>query len=35
MSFFQTLGDEESEVNSNAAFTIGMLVEHSGVDLSP
>lgn len=32
--FFQALGDEEPEVNSNAAFAIGMLVEHSSVDLS-
>lgn len=32
--FMQALCDEEAEVNSNAAFAIGMLVEQSGVDLS-
>lgn len=32
--FMQALRDEEAEVNSNAAFAIGMLVEQSGVDLS-
>ena len=32
--FTQALHDEEPEVNSNAAFAIGMLVEQSEVDLS-
>lgn len=33
--FYRALGDEEAEVQSNAAFASGMLVEHSDVDLSP
>ncbi|KAL5537253.1 hypothetical protein ACEPAF_1076 [Sanghuangporus sanghuang] len=32
---FQALQDEDAEVYSNAAFAIGLLVEHSGHDLSP
>jgi len=31
---FQTLGDEDAEVNSNAAFAAGLIVENSTVDLS-
>ena len=33
--FYQALSDEEPEVHSNAAFAVGVLVEHSTVDLSP
>lgn len=33
--FYQALSDEESEVQCNAAFAVGLLVEHSHKDLSP
>ncbi|EGN95021.1 hypothetical protein SERLA73DRAFT_77038 [Serpula lacrymans var. lacrymans S7.3] len=33
--FYRALGDEEAEVQSNAAFAVGLLVENSEVDLSP
>ena len=33
--FYQALSDEESEVQCNAAFAAGLLVEHSQKDLSP
>lgn len=33
--FYQALSDEESEVQCNAAFAVGLLVEHSQKDLSP
>ncbi|KAK0189123.1 armadillo-type protein [Armillaria mellea] len=33
--FYRALSDEEPEVLSNAAFGIGLLVEHSQMDLSP
>ena len=33
--FYQGLGDSEPEVQSNAAFGIGLLIEHSKQDLSP
>ncbi|KAI6126080.1 ARM repeat-containing protein [Pisolithus croceorrhizus] len=33
--FYKALGDPEAEVQSNAAFAVGLLVEHSEVDLSP
>lgn len=33
--FYRALSDSEAEVTSNAAFAIGLLVEHSEVDLSP
>ena len=33
--FYQALQDEDAEVCSNAAFGIGLVVEHSGQDLSP
>lgn len=33
--FYQALSDDEPEVHSNAAFAVGVLVEHSAVDLSP
>ncbi|KZS99884.1 ARM repeat-containing protein [Laetiporus sulphureus 93-53] len=33
--FFRALADNEAEVQCNAAFAVGMLVEHSRVDLSP
>ena len=33
--FCQALSDEESDVQSNAAFGIGLLVEHTQKDLSP
>jgi hypothetical protein len=33
--FYRALGDEESEVLSNAAFATGLLVENSEIDLSP
>lgn len=33
--FFEALSDEDAEVQSNAAFAIGLLVEHSSLDLSP
>lgn len=32
--FYRALADEEAEVQSNAAFASGMLVEHSNLDLS-
>ncbi|TFK52121.1 ARM repeat-containing protein [Heliocybe sulcata] len=32
--FYQALADEEAEVQSNASFAAGLLVEHSDVDLS-
>jgi hypothetical protein len=32
--FFTALGDDEAEVQSNAAFASGMLVEHSETDMS-
>ncbi|KAF9525156.1 armadillo-type protein [Crepidotus variabilis] len=32
--FFRALKDDENEVLSNAAFAIGLLIEHSEVDLS-
>ncbi|KAI0628226.1 ARM repeat-containing protein [Trametes polyzona] len=33
--FYRALSDEESEVQCNAAFASGLLIEHSNVDLSP
>lgn len=33
--FYQALSDEEAEVQCNAAFAVGLLVEHSQKDLSP
>ncbi|EPQ56762.1 ARM repeat-containing protein [Gloeophyllum trabeum ATCC 11539] len=33
--FYKALSDDEAEVQSNAAFAAGLLVEHSDVDLSP
>lgn len=33
--FYQALSDEESEVQCNAAFASGLLVENSEMDLSP
>lgn len=33
--FYRALSDEEPEVLSNAAFGLGLLVEHSEMDLSP
>lgn len=33
--FYQALGDEEPEVRCNAAYAVGLLVEHSEKDLSP
>ncbi|KIJ65152.1 hypothetical protein HYDPIDRAFT_175175 [Hydnomerulius pinastri MD-312] len=33
--FYKALGDSEAEVQSNACFAVGLLVEHSEVDLSP
>ena len=33
--FFNALSDESAEVQSNAAFATGLLVEHSTVDLAP
>jgi hypothetical protein len=33
--FYEALGDEEPEVQCNAAFAAGLLVEHSRKDLSP
>jgi hypothetical protein len=33
--FYQALSDEEPEVQCNAAFAAGLLVEHSQKDLSP
>jgi len=33
--FYRALGDDEAEVQSNAAFATGLLVEHSTQDLSP
>ena len=33
--FFRALSDEEPEVQCNAAFASGLLIEHSEVDLSP
>jgi len=33
--FFRALTDEEAEVQCNAAFAIGLLIQHSNVDLSP
>lgn len=33
--FYQALGDEEPEVQCNAAFAVGLLVEHTQKDLSP
>ncbi|KLO13870.1 ARM repeat-containing protein [Schizopora paradoxa] len=33
--FYQALSDEADEVQSNAAFATGLLVEHSTVDLTP
>ncbi|KAH8108280.1 ARM repeat-containing protein [Phellopilus nigrolimitatus] len=33
--FYQALSDEDAEVYSNAAFAVGLLVEHSAQDLSP
>jgi len=33
--FYRALGDEEPEVQCNAAFAAGLLVEHSQKDLSP
>lgn len=33
--FYQALSDDEAEVQSNAAFASGLLVEHSDMDLSP
>lgn len=32
--FYRALSDEEPEVHTNAAFAIGMLIEHSQMDLS-
>ncbi|KAG6334826.1 hypothetical protein ID866_4263 [Astraeus odoratus] len=33
--FYKALSDPEAEVQSNACFAVGLLIEHSGVDLSP
>lgn len=33
--FYKALSDPEPEVQSNACFAVGLLIEHSGVDLSP
>ncbi|RDX41000.1 ARM repeat-containing protein [Polyporus arcularius HHB13444] len=33
--FYNALSDEEPEVQCNAAFACGLLIEHSDVDLSP
>ncbi|KAF9266734.1 ARM repeat-containing protein [Marasmius fiardii PR-910] len=33
--FYKALSDPDAEVLSNAAFAVGLLVEHSEVDLSP
>ncbi|KAF9244087.1 ARM repeat-containing protein [Melanogaster broomeanus] len=33
--FYRALADNEAEVQSNACFAVGLLVEHSLVDLSP
>ncbi|KAL4066077.1 ARM repeat-containing protein [Scleroderma citrinum] len=33
--FYKALSDSEAEVQSNACFAVGLLIEHSGVDLSP
>ena len=33
--FYKALGDPEAEVQSNACFAVGLLVEHSERDLSP
>jgi hypothetical protein len=33
--FYRAVSDEGAEVRSNAAYAIGLLVEHSQVDLSP
>jgi importin-4 len=33
--FYQALSDDDSEVQCNAAFAVGLLVEHSQKDLSP
>ncbi|KAJ8095137.1 hypothetical protein PM082_010359 [Marasmius tenuissimus] len=33
--FYKALSDPDAEVLSNAAFAVGLLVEHSTVDLSP
>jgi hypothetical protein len=33
--FYRALSDPEPEVQSNACFAIGLLVEHSEIDLSP
>lgn len=33
--FYSALSDSEPEVQSNAAFAVGQLVENTGVDLSP
>ncbi|KAH7885809.1 ARM repeat-containing protein [Phlebopus sp. FC_14] len=33
--FYKALSDPEAEVQSNACFAVGLLVEHSEVDLSP
>lgn len=33
--FYKALLDEDVEVQSNAAFAVGLLIEHSTVDLSP
>lgn len=33
--FFRALKDQDSEVLSNAAFAVGLLVEHSETDISP
>lgn len=32
---YKALGDNEPEVQSNACFAVGLLVEHSAVDLTP
>lgn len=32
--FYRALSDDEAEVQSNAAFAVGLLVEHSEIDLS-
>jgi hypothetical protein len=34
-TFYRALSDSEAEVQSNAAFAAGMLIEHSESDLSP
>ena len=33
--FYRALGDSEAEVQSNACFAVGLLVEHSAVNLTP